>query len=176
MKTQLTGSKTPAFRHASPIPSSTARSKNKGLTTVEFTLVSLFFFTLIFTLIDFSIYGFVKLTMQHAVRDGTRYAVTGRADYDPEDSGDRTTAIMEKIRHSSMGLLDKVVDDDGIRVTDADNNLISGFGNPGQMIVINLDCNWPSLNPLSRAFTSGGQYSFTVSSSMKNEAFPGVVL
>ncbi|WP_458576395.1 TadE/TadG family type IV pilus assembly protein [Aliamphritea spongicola] len=46
-------------------------------------------FLLVFMIIDFALYGFVKLTMQHAVREGARYAITGQVDLDPDANGNR---------------------------------------------------------------------------------------
>ena len=52
--------------------------QKKGQTTVEFALVVLLFLTLIMTIVDFALMFFVNQTIQHAVREGARYAVTGR--------------------------------------------------------------------------------------------------
>ena len=83
-------------------------NRSRGVTSVEFALASSLFFLLMFMVMDFALFGFVKLTMQHAVREGARYAVTGQATLDPEANGDRTRAIIQKIRDDSMGFFDDV--------------------------------------------------------------------
>ena len=150
-----------------------AKKKQKGTTCVEFAIVSTLFFLLLFSMMDFALYGFVNLTMQHAVREGARYAITGRADLDPEDESNRTAAIKAKIRSSSFGVVERVVDIDDIRVTNSNGQPVSGFGAPGEAIVIRLDCSWPSLNPFIAPNLTNGAYSFSVSAAMTNEAFPG---
>ena len=60
---------------------------------MEFALVALLLFGILFTIIDLGIMFYVNLTMQHAVREGTRYAVTGqmggqpKIGYDTKDQG-----------------------------------------------------------------------------------------
>ncbi|EGR0669019.1 pilus assembly protein [Vibrio vulnificus] len=146
-------------------------SSQFGLAVVEFTVVATFLFILIFTIVDLTIFGFVKLTMQHAVREGARYAVTGRSDLDPDAQNNREAAILEKIRLSSNGYLDLVMEPDDIRVEDIDGNSVAGFGSSGQLIVIHLDCEWPTTSLYLYPILDEGNYVFTVSAAMKNEAF-----
>lgn len=146
----------------------------QGITTVEFSITSTVFFLFLFMIIDFSLYGFVKLTMQHAVREGARYAVTGQVNLDPEDEADRRRAVIEKIKDNSLGLFDKVMDESDIKVTDTDGNIISGFGEAKQSIVVTLNCKWPIINPFAQVILASTHYNFSVATSMRNEYFPGV--
>jgi Flp pilus assembly protein TadG len=50
--------------------------RNQGQTTLEFALIALVLIGLIFLIMDLGIMLFVSLTMQYAVREGARYAVT----------------------------------------------------------------------------------------------------
>lgn len=145
--------------------------KSKGSTIVEFAMVNVVLMMLLFTIIDFGIFGYVKLTMQHAVREGARYAVTGGSDLDPDSNGDREAAVLAKITATSDGLFSKVIDVNDVRVEDSDGNPISGFGAPGEMIAIHLDCEWPTMSPFVLPMLDDGKYKFTVSAAMKNEAF-----
>ena len=52
--------------------------QNKGQSMVEFALVMVLFLSVVFTIMDFAIMFFVNQTMQHAVREGARLAVTGK--------------------------------------------------------------------------------------------------
>lgn len=105
--------------------------KNKrGAAAVEFAIAGLLFFFVLFSIVDWALLSFINLTMQHAIREGTRYAVTGQqnleyATYDGADPGtrwladDRFNAMVEKINSQSMGFFDSVLDpDQDIVVTD----------------------------------------------------------
>ena len=72
--------------------------RSRGSSTVEFAIVGSLFFLLMFMVMDFAAYSFIKLTMQHAVREGARYAVTGQVDLDPQAKLDRRRAVIQKIR------------------------------------------------------------------------------
>jgi hypothetical protein len=152
-------------------PPRNLRKKQLGATVIEFTIVAAFFFLLFFTIVDYSMYGFVKLTMQSAVREGARYAVTGQSNLDPDGNNDRSAAIIAKIDDASNGYLTQVMDVDDIRVEDIDGNAISGFGSSGDIIAIHLDCEWPSFSPLISTILENGNYTFTVSTAMRNESF-----
>ena len=87
------------------IPRYGTRHRQHGVAAVEFGLVALFFFTVLFSIIDWSYLFFANLSMQHAVREGARYAVVGRSDLAPDATpGDRCAAVREKIRQQSWGL------------------------------------------------------------------------
>lgn len=158
-------------------PSTTkhANKRNGGFAIVEFSIVITMLLFILFTIIDFALFGYVKLTMQHAVREGARYAVTGRSDLDPDPGEDgplRKNAVLEKISTSSLGVITKVMDVTEIRVEDINGNQItSGFGDPGELVSIHLDCEWPIISPLIYPFVDDGVYKFTVSAAMKNEDF-----
>jgi hypothetical protein len=93
--------------------------KNKrGVAVVEFAVAGLLFFTVLFSIVDWAVLSFVNLTMQHAVREGTRYAVTGQDglagtwDANPNSRylyDDRFRAMVEKMKSQSMGFFDKVI-------------------------------------------------------------------
>ncbi|GAD89605.1 hypothetical protein VHA01S_023_00190 [Vibrio halioticoli NBRC 102217] len=148
------------------------RHKQRGISLVEFSIVFSLFFLLLFTIVDFALFGYVKLTMQHAVREGARYAITGRIDSDPDQENPlRENAVLTVIEHSSIGILEKVMDIKDIRVEDVNGQSVSGFGSPGQLVSIHLDCEWHSLSPLIIPILTDGKYKFTVSATMKNEEF-----
>ncbi len=93
--------------------------KNKrGAAVVEFAVAGLLFFTVLFSIVDWAVLSFINLTMQHAVREGTRYAVTGQDglagtwDANPDSRylvDDRFRAMVEKMKSQSMGFFDKVI-------------------------------------------------------------------
>ncbi|WP_231892549.1 MULTISPECIES: TadE/TadG family type IV pilus assembly protein [unclassified Vibrio] len=152
------------------------RSKQIGAALIEFAIVATLLFALLFTIVDFALYGYVKLTMQHAVREGARYAITGRNDLDPDEDEDgsqeRAKAILQKINLTSNGLLSKVAITDGIKVSSNGNYITDGtFGTSGEAIVLEIACEWPTVSPIIYPLLTEGKYKFTVKTAMKNEAF-----
>lgn len=143
-----------------------------GASIVEFALIVPLLLLLLMAIVELGAMFWVNMTMQHAVREGARYAITGRVDLDPNPNPEdrlRPAAVAEKIKLSSLGFYDSVVSD--LSVTDPDGNVLSGFGGPGETVVIRLQCSWSLLTPLVRPFFDDGTYNFTVSSTMRNEQF-----
>jgi Flp pilus assembly protein TadG len=164
------------------------RLNNHGQSLVEFALAGLVFFSLLFAVIDLGFMFYANLTMQHAVREGTRYAVTGQSTLGP----DRRSALIQLIKKSSNGLYDKNLtlhDEPGmqnynnpsISVVKPGNVTFTNYtgtpttgdpGKPDDVIVVSLTYTWPLITPLLKPFFPGGKYTFTVKSTMKNEGFP----
>ena len=145
------------------------RRNDKGQTLVEFALIVVVFFSFLFTVIDFGIMFFVNETMQHAVRDGSRLAVTG-------PSGCRA-AIIAKITEQSMGFYAKnaEVSKDPV-ITAQTMTVYSGTpitdttcGTPQQPITVSLTYSWPLLTPFLKPFFTNGRYTFTVKATVVNE-------
>ena len=159
-----------------------------GQSLVEFALVGLVFFSLLFAVLDLGFMFYVNLTMQHAVREGTRYAVTGRSNL----GTDRRSALIQLIKNSSNGLYDKnltphdepgmqsynnpsisVIKPSNVTFTNYSGTPTTGDpGKPDDVIVVRLTYTWSLITPILRPFFPGGKYTFTVKSTMKNESFP----
>ncbi len=166
----------------------TAGNKMKrmvGAAIVEFVLIAVLFFGLLFAVIDWGVLWWVNGTMQHAVREGARYAVTGQVEADPdEDEQARFRAIIEVIRQQSMGLYDDVVGSISVGLYDPASGIVnyteydseeftSGmFGEPGETIVIVLNCSWRPITFLVQPVFPNGEYNFSVNATMRNELFP----
>ena len=163
----------------------TRRRRMRGVAAVEFALVAPLLFMLLFGIIDLALMFSVNLTMQYAVREGTRYAVTGQSDLDPNADGpQRYIAVIEKIKLSSMGMYDQLqpritvtnYGNDGSHASTASYDPgapeASIFGAPGDIIVLQLNnCTWTRLTVLAPLFKDG-KYTFDVATTMRNEAFP----
>jgi hypothetical protein len=150
--------------------------RQAGAVAVEFAIAAVLFFTVLFSVIDWSYLFFANLSMQHAVREGARYAVTGQSGLAPTP-GDRCAAARERIRQSSIGMYDKTnattvfktISPAGQVVTLGANNCYGAE----QLIIIQVNSALrpitPFLLPLFAA--TNGEYRFTVATTMKNEAF-----
>lgn len=156
--------------------SATLRSRfMRGASAVEFALIAPLLFFLVFATIELCLMFWANLTMQYAVREGARYAITGRNDLDPMASDpQRYRAIIAQIRNNSMGLYDRLqpvirVNNSGPYSTGSFN--ANMFGGPGDIIVMQMDCAWPVFTPFLMPFFQGGQYRFSVAATMRNEVF-----
>lgn len=159
---------------------SSPAGNDRGSATLEFALVAPVFLFVLMAAMEMGILFWVNLSMQHAVREGARYAVTGQKDLDPGQGGaQRYRAVLQAIQNTSMGLYRKVSPvisvgiNGGAFQSYGDASLYSGgmFGGPGDVVVLRLDCTWPILTPLMQPFFDGGKYRFSVAATMRNEAF-----
>jgi Flp pilus assembly protein TadG len=159
-----------------------SRSRQRGAAAVEFALVAPLVFFLLFVAIDMGAALWVNLTMQYAVREGARYAVTGQSNLDPSTTNasnqKRYLAVMQEIRNQSMGLYDLVdpsyivtVNGTATAYDSSSSYGASMFGNAGDIIVLQLNCTWPLLTPLLKPFFANGNYTFSVAATMRNEGF-----
>ena len=149
--------------------------RQSGATIVEMAIVAPVFLLILLALVEFSMMFFATLTMQYAVREGARYAITGQSNLDPNTgSQQRYAAVIESIRNNSLGMYDRlapVISVNGKAY--ASNAYTSGmFGAPGSVIVLQLDCDWVVTTPLLSNFFSNGKYHFAVAATMRNEYFP----
>jgi Flp pilus assembly protein TadG len=158
------------------------RRRQHGAAVVEFALVSAVYLFLILLVIEFGLLFWIDLTMQHAVREGARYAITGQSNLDPNVSNQqRYLAVIEKMKEQSMGHWDSVhpqisITRGGSTQTYPNQGSYSTgmFGAPGEVVVIRVDCTWPIMPPLKTllgATTSQSDYHFSVAATMRNEAF-----
>ena len=92
----------PATRKAIRARAAPPKSED-GQALVEFALVAVVFLTLVFGVIDFARLFESWVTVQHAARQGARYAITGRSDCDSY-SDDRVGCIVETAKDASAGL------------------------------------------------------------------------
>jgi Flp pilus assembly protein TadG len=150
-----------------------SRKGQSGSTVVEFAIIAPLLLFVICMIIDLGLMFWVNLTMQYAVHEGARYAVTGQDNLDPDSANQqRYLAVIQDIEDSSMGLYTLVnpaisVTVNGVPVANGTNM----FGGPGDLVVLQLNCTWSLLTPLIAPFFKGGAYSFSVAATMRNEGF-----
>lgn len=135
---------------------------------VEFALVAPVLLLLFFAALELAILFWVSLTMQHAVREGARLAITG------EGGSAREAIVMQRIAEQSMGLyrmVQPVLRVNGAQAPDDASLPAGALGAGGAMLLIRIDCSWPVATPLLRPLL-GETFRFSVAASMRNEAFP----
>ncbi len=87
---------------AIPRPATPGRRRSqRGNAFIELSLVLLPLFALLFAIFDFSMVIFLKSTFLHAVREGTRYAVT----YSLEPGMGHDASIKSIVQQNAMGFL-----------------------------------------------------------------------
>jgi len=155
---QPTGQRSPRFCRAS-----------SGSSLVEFAFVAPLFLLLLFGVIDFSHLFFVEMTLQNAVRQAGRYAITGNHQPDPKHPGQylsRVASIEQVAQQAAAGL-----DVSSLQITSKVGGSGSA-GGPGDTVTISLTTNLKLMTPLVAQFFPSGIYTFTVSVTLKNEPFP----
>jgi Flp pilus assembly protein TadG len=135
---------------------------------VEFALVAPLFFVLMFGIMDFGRLFFTEETLQYAVREAGRYAVTGQHQKDKNgNTVARVQSIINVINQYSLGM-----NISNISVTSG--GVTNYAGGPRQTVVVAVTDNLKLITPMIGRFFPNNTYSFTVSTSFMNEPFdPG---
>lgn len=150
-------------------------ARQSGATLVEMAIIAPVFLLILLSLIELSMMFFATLTMQYAVREGARYAITGQSNLDPNTgSQQRYAAVITGIRDSSLGMYEKLAPSISVngKTYPASQYNNGMFGLPGAIIVLQLDCNWVVTTPFLSSLFTNGTYHFAVAATMRNEYFP----
>jgi hypothetical protein len=147
-------------------PAAPGRRRERGGTLVEFALVAPLAILLIMAALELAIVFWVNLTLQHAVREGARYAVTGQG------GALREQLAVQRIVEQSMGLYPRVQPVLSINLAAAGPAEIRPgmLGAGGALLVLRIDGAWPVASPLLQPWL-GTLYRFHVAATMRNEAF-----
>jgi Flp pilus assembly protein TadG len=158
----------------------------KGQSSVEFAMVSILFFLLLFGIMDFGWLMFAQMNIQQAVDDGGRYASTGQQ---TGTSGTRITSIISTIQNEisvpgvTVGGTCPAANCLSICSVPPGGTTSSCFsatnptgtagaaGGPEYTTTISLTTTIPLMTPLIGQFFPAGGYKFTSSSTFQNEPF-----
>jgi hypothetical protein len=152
------------------------RTGDSGQTLLEFAISATVFFLLIFATLDFGFLFFAKVTLQNAVRQAGRYAITGNCGSGNcfGTGGNRLPTIIQTVSDYSF-FLNPTVTVACVSGTcpgyagGGTGNPGSNAGGPDDFVKITATYVW---NPfLISQFFTGGSYTLTVSSTFQNEAF-----
>jgi hypothetical protein len=142
--------------------------RQRGGTLIEFALVAPLVILLIMAALELAILFWVNLTLQHAVREGARYAVTGQG------GALREQLAVQRIVDQSMGLYQRVQPVLSINrdyaPTEPAQIAPGMLGAGGALLVLQIDGAWPVVSPLLQPWL-GTVYRFRVAATMRNEAF-----
>jgi Flp pilus assembly protein TadG len=147
-----------------------ARDRARGSTVIEFALVALFFLSLIFASFNFFFWTFAKAALHSAVREGTRYAITGKtvSQMGQDDS------IRKVVKDNAFGLLNSASAAATIRVDyyAVDGSGVTPSNQAGNFVVVSV----VNYEPVAIAPVLGFQYPIRLSVRAvdKLEPFPGL--
>lgn len=140
------------------------KDSDRGSTLLEFALVAPILTILFMGILDFGRYHFSRITLQHAIHEAARFAVTGNSLNDPN-----TGTPMTRAESITQVILAQASDLD-LDVNRVDINPADG-GGPGQVVTVTGGFTFEFLTPGMQALFPGGVHDFTVATSMKNEPF-----
>ena len=139
------------------------RSSCDGQGLVEFAMAIPIVLFLFFGVFEFGRLFYSRLTLQHAVAEATRFAVTGNVLTDSLGNPVSRLESVKTVISRNATALD--VDVDRVKVDPDD------AGGPGDVVRVTAEFTFHFLVPGWSAMFPDGTLSFSVSTSMKNEPF-----
>ena len=126
------------------------RPGEKGNSFVEAAFVLVPLLALMLGIVDFGLAIFLKTTLQHATREGVRYAVT----YQTVNGMGHDDSIKSVVQENAMGMLSSDGDTDMIQIRyyDPVNFQEVSANAPGNLIEVSVEnYNWSWLGPVLRS-------------------------
>ena len=147
------------------------KANDSGQTLVETAISLSIFLLLVLGTIDFGYLISTKVTLQNAVRQGGRYAITGQCitGSDGSCSQTRYNSIMQVVENTSLGVA--AASEIQIRCTDNGGGCPTNAGGPGDVVTITVTHPYHYLSGPIGALLHNS-ITLTVSSAFTNEAFP----
>jgi Flp pilus assembly protein TadG len=150
----------------------------KGQSAVEFAIVAPLFFLLLFAVLDYGYMFFAQMNVQQAIDDGGRYASTGN--HLTVVTGGVPTTLSRL-----QSIINTIQSDISVPGINVQSNLVvcsatggcsntggsAPAGGPEDTVTLTLTTSLPLFTPALAALFSGGVYTFTASTSFKNEPF-----
>ena len=135
----------------------------RGSTVLELALAIPVVMVLFMGIFEFGRLFYARVTMQHAVAEAARFAVTGSTlDDDQGNPLTRAQSIVAVIQRQAIAL---DVDVDNLTI-DPPNG-----GGPSQVVTVSGVFSYDFVTPGIQSVFPSGEYTFTVATSLKNEPF-----
>lgn len=142
------------------------KGNDSGQSLVETAICIGAFLMLVMGAMDFGYLYNVKTTLQNAVRQAGRYAVTGQS----MSGEDRYQSIVTVLENTSLGLAN--ANNITITCTPEGGGCPDPGGGPGDIVTIKVAYQYHFMTGPIAAFFSGGYYTVNVGGSFTNEPFP----
>lgn len=135
-----------------------------GQSLAEFALVLPMLLLVFMGIFEFGRFYYTRLTLQHAVREATRYAVTGQVQVDPEtgEPMSRANSITQVILYNTRTLH---VDLAGISIDPADG------GGPEDIVRVRVNFDYDFEMPLVKELLPSSGVTLSYETAMRNEPF-----
>jgi Flp pilus assembly protein TadG len=130
---------------------------------VEFALVAPLFFLMVFGILDYGRLLFEQQTLQYAMRQAGRFAVTGQ-----HSGTNRVASIIQVAESASAGLINSG-NINNIQISSGGTTNYAG--GPSQEMTITLVTSLKLITPGIAIFFPNGTYTFTNSVTFRNEPF-----
>jgi len=140
------------------------KRSTSGQSLAEFALVLPVLLLVFMGIFEFGRFYYTRLTLQHAVREATRYAITGQTQTDPETGEpiSRANSIVSVILANTATLH---VDLDGISIDPADG------GGPEEIVRVRVDFGYDFEMPLVKDLLPESGVTLSYETAMRNEPF-----
>jgi len=152
------------------------KANDSGQTMVEVGLCLSLFFLLVMAVADFGYLTSTKLTLQNAVRQAGRYAITGQCITAGDGSCSKTryNSIVQTLEDTSLGLINSsnLGSDVTLTCTDEGGGCPNNAGGPADIVTISVTYPYSFITPLIAPFFPNHSYTIKVSAAFANEPFP----
>ena len=152
-----------------PMARSSLFRSSRGQALVEFALIFLLFISLVFATLDFGRLFYIRLMIHSAVREASRFTVTGNVLPDPDNPGqflNRVDSIVYKLRRAAPTL-----NLEPSHVTIIGPNGSGDSGGPGDLVTIRVDYDIDLITPIVKPLFPGAVDHYSVSVLSQNEPF-----
>jgi Flp pilus assembly protein TadG len=141
----------------------------RGSQAVEFGLTIVPFFAFVFLIMDVAWMVFSKAVLQHAVREGVRYAITGQI----LSGQGQDASIKSVVQQNAMGMLQGTGGAAQITIQYYTPDTLTATNSNAGGNIIQVSVENYSLNPLAPLLRNADPLSLTVRSSDRTESSPG---
>jgi Flp pilus assembly protein TadG len=127
-----------------------AKSRRRGNFLTEFSLIALPMMALLTGIMDVSMLVYARISLQHAVREGVRYAIT----WNTQTGQCHSESIKNVVRSNSMGWLNKPENFAKVQVKFYNAETLAGGAknDPGNVVEVSVeDYEWKWVVPLWRS-------------------------
>jgi Flp pilus assembly protein TadG len=148
------------------------KANDSGQTLVETAISLSIFLLLVLGTVDFGYLFSTKVTLQNAVRQAGRYAITGQCitGSDGSCSKSRYNSIVQILENTSLGLLNS--SEINLTCTNNGGGCPNNAGGPGDIVTITVTYPYHFMTGPIGAFFPSHSYTLKVSAAFTNEIFP----
>jgi Flp pilus assembly protein TadG len=145
----------------------------QSVTEVAISLMLLVSFSM--AAMDFGYLFSKKLTLQNAVRQAGRYAITGQCITGSNGSCSitRYNSVVQTLQNTSLGYLNSSnTGDVSMTCTNTGGGCPNNAGGPGDLVTISVSYPYTFLSPMLAVLFPNHAYTIKVGASFTNESFP----